>query len=74
MELLQITKNTIGRQKPGTGNRRVRKLKQEMKILRQVIARTGNELQRRKLKRKVTAKENKISQDLKRLMNESDTT
>ena len=74
MGLPQTAKSTIGRQKPGTGNRRVRKLKQEMKRLRQVIARAGNELQRRKLKRKATAKEKMILKDLKHLMNESDTT
>ena len=52
----------------------MRKLKQEMKRLIQVIARAGNELQRRKLKRKATAKEKKILKDSKHLMNESDTT
>ena len=52
----------------------MRKLKQEMKRLRQVIARAGNELQRRKLKRKATAKGKTILKDLKHLMNESDTT
>ena len=32
------------RQKPSNGNRRVRKMKREMKMLRQSIARAGNEL------------------------------
>ena len=52
----------------------MRKLKQDMKRLIQVIARAGNELQKRKLKRKATAKEKKILKDLKHLMNESDAT
>ena len=74
MGLPQTAKSRNRKLKPGTENRRVRKLKQEIKQLRKFIARAGNELQRRKLKRKATAKAKKILKDLKHLMNESDTT
>ena len=57
MGLLQNVSNRNGRQKPSNGNRRVRKIKREMKILRQSIARAGNELHRRKQKRKATEKD-----------------
>ena len=43
-------------------NRRERKLKADMKELRQNIAKTGNELYRRKQQRKASAKEKKDSQ------------
>ena len=62
------------RQKPSNGNRRVRKMKREMKMLRRSIARAGNKLHRRKQKRKATNKENKILKDLKHQMEESETT
>ena len=74
MGLLQNVSSTNGRQKPSNGNRRVRKIKREMKVLRQSIARAGNELHRRKQKRKATDKEKKILKDLKQQMEQSDTT
>ena len=43
-----------------------------MKILRQSTARAGNELHKRKQKRKATDKEKKILKDLKQQMEESD--
>lgn len=46
------------------GNRRERKLKSEIKILRQRIARASNEIHRRKVNRKQTKKEKKILQEL----------
>ena len=45
------------KQKPPNGNRRQRKLKAEMKKLRQQIARASNEIHRRTEKRKATTKE-----------------
>ena len=62
-----------GRKAAG-GNRRERKLKADMKELRQNIARTGNELYRRKQQRKASAKEKKILKDLKTKMNNKDVT
>ena len=47
------------------GNRRERKLKAEMKKLRQDIAKSGNELHRRKQQRKATKKEKRIIIELK---------
>ena len=61
------------RPKPSNGKKRVRKMKREMKMLRQSIARAGNELHRRKQKRKATDKEKKILKDLKHQMEESKT-
>ena len=74
MGLLQNVSSRNGRQKPSNGNRRVRKIKREMKVLQQSIARAGNELHRRKQKGKATEKEKKILKDLKQQMEESDTT
>ena len=74
MDLPQNLSSRNGRQKLSNGNRRVRKIKREMKVLRQCIARAGNELHRRKQKRKATEKEKKILKDLKQQMEESDTT
>ena len=48
MGLPQNVSSRNGRQKPSNGNRRVKKIKREMKVLRQSIARAGNELHRRK--------------------------
>lgn len=74
MGLPQKVSSRNGKQKPSNGNRRVRKIKREMKVLKQNIARAGNELHRRKQKRKATDKEKKISKDLKHQMAKSDTT
>ena len=74
MGLPQNVSRRNGRQKPSNGNRRVIKIKTEMKVLRQSIARAGNELHRGKQKRKATDKEKKILKDLKQQMEESDTT
>ena len=49
-------------------------MKRAMKMLRQSIARAGNELHRRKQKRKATDKEKRILKDLKHQMEESETT
>ena len=56
------------------GNRRERKLKAEIKQLRQLIARTSNEIYRRKQRRKGTPKEKKILKQLKETMNETELT
>ena len=50
-------------------NRKVRKLKSKMKMLRQCIARTANEIFRRKIWRKATNKEEKMLENLKRITN-----
>ena len=50
---------------PKGGNRRERILKKEIKELRQWIARTSNELFRRKVRRKATKKEKEILKQLK---------
>ena len=47
-------------------NRRVRKMKRQIKELRQVVARAGNEICRRKYWRKTTYKEKRIIEVLKR--------
>ena len=65
--------NNRGRKAAG-GNRRERKLKADMKELKQNIARTGNELYRRKQQRKASAKEKKILKNLKAKINNKDVT
>ena len=51
--------------RPGNENRRVQKIKAEMKQLRQKIARVSTELHRRSQKRKATRKEKMILKELK---------
>ena len=48
-------------------NRRIRKIEEKIKELRQIIAWTTNEIHRRKIKRKATTKEKEILQKLKDL-------
>ena len=55
-------------------NRRERKLKAEIKEQRQMIARTSNEMHWRKQQRKGTTKEKKILKQLKKTMNETEST
>ena len=55
-------------------NRRERKLQAEIKQLRQLIARTSNEIYWRKQRRKGTPKEKKILKQLKKTMNETELT
>ena len=55
------------------GNRRERKLKKEIKELRQIVAKTSNVLYRRRQRRKATKKEKEIIKEL-RVMIEKDTT
>ena len=57
------------RQKSGGGNWQECKLNQEMKELRQGIARISNELHRRKSRRKASRKKEVIIQDLKTKLN-----
>ena len=54
--LLQEVSKGNSRQKPSNGNGRVRKMKREMKMLRQSIARAGNELHRRNKREKQQTK------------------
>ena len=56
------------------GNRRERKLKTEIKQLRQLIARTSNEIYWRKQQRTYTPKEKKILTQLKKKINETELT
>ena len=47
----------------GPNNRRIQKLDKKFKELRQILARTSNEIYRRKIKRKTTKKEKEILQE-----------
>ena len=67
-------RNENGARKAEGGNRRERKLKTEMKRLRQDIAKAGNELYRRKQKRKATKKEKEIIKHLRTNMNGKEVT
>ena len=60
--------------KPSNGNRRGRKLKAEMKILRQQIARISNDIYRRTQKRSATTKKKELLNELKKLMGGVDLT
>ena len=66
--------NGNGVRKAEGGNRRERKLKAEMKKLRQDITRAGNELHRRKQQRKAMNKEKEILRELKTNMNGKEVT
>jgi hypothetical protein len=60
--------------KASGGNRRERKLKSEIKELRQDIARTSNELHRRRQRRKASEREKQILKKLETKMNQSKVT
>ena len=64
---VRVDKEQPGKKKGNAegGNRRERKLKKEIKELRQKIAKTSNELYRRKQRRKATAKEKAILKELR---------
>ena len=66
--ILQRQANYFRKNKPSDENRGVRKLKAEMKKLRQQIARTSNEIFQRNQKRKETAKEKELLNEIKKLM------
>ena len=66
--IVQKQANYRRKNNPSNGNRKERKLKAEMKRLRQQIARTSNEIYRRTQKRKATAKEKELLNELKELM------
>ena len=72
IDLNEKKKHTSKRLK--NGNRRERKLKTEIKELRQLIARTSNKIYRRKHPRKGRPKEKKILELLKKTMNETELT
>ena len=67
-------KNQRRAKKAEGGNRRERKLKAEMKRLRQDIARAGNELHRRKQRRKATKREKEIINQLRASMDGKEVT
>ena len=62
------SKENRRRTKPNEGNRTERKLKKEIKELRQRITKASNELHRRKIRRKATNKEKSIAKELRDLM------
>ena len=63
--MIMKIKENKRKKKASGGNRRERKLKNKMKVLRQVMARTGKELYRRNKHGKATKKEKDILKDLK---------
>lgn len=62
--LMEVKKKEKNRRVNG-GNRRERKMKNRMKELRQLIAKTCNELHRRKIRRKPSRRERKILREIK---------
>ena len=66
--IVQKQANYRRKNKLSNGNRKERKLKAEMKRLRQQITTTSNEIYRRTQKRKATAKEKELLDELKELM------
>ena len=66
--ILQRQANYCRKNKPSNENRGVRKLKAERKKLRQQIARTSNEIFQRNQKRKATANEKELLNEIKKLM------
>ena len=72
---VRVDKEQPGKKKGNAagGNRQERKLKKEIKELQQKIAKTSNELYRRKQQRKATAKEKAILKEL-RTKSQKDTT
>lgn len=58
-----VKKKEAGRVVPG-GNRSERKLRHQIKQLRQLIARTANELHRRKMRRKPTKRERRLLKEI----------
>ena len=67
-------KKKHARRRLKNSNRRERKLKAEIKELRQLIARNSNEINWRKQRRKGTPKEKKILKQLKKTLNETELT
>ena len=57
--------NKEGKGKAAGGNRRERKRREKMKRLRQLIAKAGNEIHRKRMRRKATRKEKKNLEELK---------
>ena len=70
--IVQRQANYRRRNKPSNGNSREKKLKAEMKKPRQQIARTSNDIYRTTHKRKATAKEKELLNELKKLMGRVD--
>ena len=73
-ETEQKQANHPRKNKPSNGNRREIKLKAEMKRFRQQISRMSNEIYRRTQKRKTTAKEKELLNELKKLIGGVDPT
>ena len=67
-------RNETFKKRPTNGNRRERKLRKEMKELRQNISKASNEIYRRKVKRKATFKEKKLLKGFKKIMNDIEPT
>ena len=70
-----VEKDKDERKKQGAngGNRRERKLKKKIKELHQIVAKTSNELYRRRQRRKATKKESEIIKKLRVLINKDTT-
>ena len=69
LEIKLEIKRPLRKEKKVKENRRVRKMKQQIKELRQLVARAGIEIYRRKHWRKTTRKEKRIMEELKRKVN-----
>ena len=70
-----VEKDKDERKKQGAngGNRRERKLKKKIKELHQIVAKTSNELYRKRQRRKATKKESEIIKKLRVLINKDTT-
>ena len=69
VEIKLEVKRLPRKEKKTKENRRVRKMKRQRKELRHLVARAGNEIYRRKHRRKATHKEKRIMEELKRKTN-----
>ena len=69
VEIKLEIKRPLRNEKKAKENRRVRKMKKRVKELRQLVARAGNEIYRRKHWRKTTRKEKRIMEELKKKAN-----
>ena len=72
-KLVETVKGERKRKTANGGNRQERKLKKEIKELRWIVAKTSNELYRRKKRRKATKKEKEIIKELRVLIDKDKT-
>ena len=69
MEIKLEIKRPLRKEKKIKENRRVRKMEKQIKDLRKLVTRAGNEIYQRKHWRKLTHKDKKITKELKRKTN-----